>query len=104
MIRIKYVLETNHHSSRFTASGQQIPPPHPRLPKLPQSGDIGPVFGPVVAPCEQLGETRVRQKTLMTASLPLCSAVSIFIFYFKHVPSGTQYFQDQFPEETVWSF
>lgn len=104
--RINYVLKKNqsshsprvpeqwrhlHHSSGFAASGQQIPPPHPRLPELPQSGNIGAVFGLVVAPCEQLGETEsVRKRWWRREFATLFCCIHIYL--------------SQFPEETVWLF
>lgn len=44
-------------SSVFADNRRQVPPCHPGLPVLPQSGDICAVFGLVVALCEQLRET-----------------------------------------------
>lgn len=48
--------ETSISSPAFAASRQQIPPYHPRLPVLPQSGDVSAMFGLVVPLHKQLRE------------------------------------------------
>lgn len=46
-------------SSAFTARRQEVPPGQRRFPELPQSGNVGAMFGLVVAPPEQLRETEL---------------------------------------------